>query len=373
MMNLQKNILILDHFNQIGGGQLYILDILERLNKDNFQIYTMDSHLHELHETLKKLDVTVLPVISFGWKDFFKPWRIILTLIELAHAVRKYQIDIIHTNTVWCQCIASVIKILYNRSILWSYHDMAQFDWLGAWFKIFLGLFSERIVVPSKASANKFKFYPEKILIIENGFNFEKFECIPQCTPMNNEKIVVSWIGRLIPWKNVECLLYAAKIIKDQNLFIEFRIYGDGKKKYMRRIHSLVKQLHIENMINLKGFVSAIPQCIFESDLIVNTSIKPESFGRTLIEAALCRKAVIATSLGATREVVVHNKTGILIPPDDPSALAEALIYMVENPQHRKQMEAYAFERAQKKYNLDRIVDQLQFEYISLYDKCLMR
>ncbi|MCP4108592.1 MAG: glycosyltransferase family 4 protein [Desulfobacteraceae bacterium] len=360
-------ILVLDHFNQIGGGQLYILDILCSINHNNYHVFTIDSPVDKLNTALQKSDVTVLPIVFKGWKDFLKPWRIVKNLICLISAVKKHNIDIIHTNTVWCQCLAIGIKILCQRPILWNYHDFAQFDWLGNWFKILLASAANRIVVPSYASAKKLKISSDKISIIGNGFDLNKFK--PASQRRTDDKFVIAWIGRLIPWKNAECLLYAAEILQKRGINAEFQIYGDGHPEYISTICSLINKLKINETVSLQGYVADIQHYISESDIVVNTSIKPESFGRTFIEAALCKKAVIATELGASLEVVLHKQTGILIPCDNPSALADAILYMINNPLKRKQMAEFAFQRAKDLFSLDNIVNRIENLYISLSDE----
>jgi glycosyltransferase involved in cell wall biosynthesis len=95
---------------------------------------------------------------------------------------------------------------------------------------------------------------------------------------------------------------------------------------------------------------SDVPQLLAACDVVVFPAVVPH-FARPLIEAAAMAKPVVASDLGGPRELVVHGSTGLLVPPNDPEALASAIAAVLEDPQAAMRMGAAAFERAQQLFD----------------------
>jgi glycosyltransferase involved in cell wall biosynthesis len=107
----------------------------------------------------------------------------------------------------------------------------------------------------------------------------------------------------------------------------------------------LSKKLNISNSVNFFGkFVDVIP-FYNKMDIFVLPSIL-EGFGIVLLEAMAAGVAVVATNVNGIREVVKNMHSGLLVPPKNPVALADAIIKLIENPEFRKKLVNEGFNRA---------------------------
>ena len=98
-------------------------------------------------------------------------------------------------------------------------------------------------------------------------------------------------------------------------------------------------------------FRKDIPRIIASLDLLVLTSEK-EHFGRVLIEAMACAKPVVATNAGGVPEIVKDGETGILVPPKDSSAMAEAIITLLQDKERARRMGLAGRERVEKMFDI---------------------
>jgi glycosyltransferase involved in cell wall biosynthesis len=104
-------------------------------------------------------------------------------------------------------------------------------------------------------------------------------------------------------------------------------------------------------------------------DVVVSSSVRPESFGRVLIEAMACERPVISTDLGGPLEIISGPETGILVPPTDPGALAAAILDLWRDPARRERMGRAGRARISDLFTVDRHVE----EVCAVYERILSR
>ncbi|MGB5018289.1 MAG: glycosyltransferase family 4 protein [Candidatus Moraniibacteriota bacterium] len=182
--------------------------------------------------------------------------------------------------------------------------------------------------------------------------------------PRDDNKIIITYLGRLIDGKGVIDLLQALTHINADSY--QACIIGDGPEL------SRLKKFATAN--NLTGNISFLGHRKFEdaigilksSDIIVNPSYT-EGIPTSIIEAALCQKAIIATNVGGTNEIITGDGDGFLIPPKRPDILTKKLQLLIDNPELRKRSGENAFEKVSQKFSWDRAIEA----YLALFSKLL--
>lgn len=182
----------------------------------------------------------------------------------------------------------------------------------------------------------------------------------------------VGIVGRIVPIKNFELFLRAARLVADKHPQTEFAIVGgkglfDAELAYYENIIALTKSLGLEDRVKFFEPVENLLPLLDTFDIIVCSS-HIETFGRTLVEAMALSKPVVSTRVGGVPEVVADSETGFLVTPDDPVAMAERLNQLLEDDGLRVQMGRKGYERMLKLFdvksvtrNWERIYEQLLF------------
>lgn len=197
-----------------------------------------------------------------------------------------------------------------------------------------------------------------------------------------HKQIIILNIARLIASKGVDVFLKAAAVLTEKVACKEvsrveipqnpsqpviqplFLIAGDGPKKAM--LKKMARQLGIEKNVEFLGFRNDIYELIDCSDIVVLSS-RSEGLGISILEALALEKPVVATNVGGISEIVDHRKTGLLVPSDDPEALAEAMLYFINNPQEAKVMAEKGCRMVFEKFTIETMIDNLQELFLNLH------
>ncbi len=131
--------------------------------------------------------------------------------------------------------------------------------------------------------------------------------------------------GRLTSWKGQEVLLHAAARLERRDVCIVLVGADQGRSRYARRLAALAQALGIAERVRMVGNCDDMPAALMLSDVVVHASVRPEAFGRVVIEAQAMGRPVIAADLGGPVETVEHGVTGWRVPPGDAAALAAAI------------------------------------------------
>jgi glycosyltransferase involved in cell wall biosynthesis len=179
-----------------------------------------------------------------------------------------------------------------------------------------------------------------------------------------DERLIL-FVGRLAPKKGLDTLLDAAPAVVARFPRARFLVAGEdmGLGGWLR---SEIKKRGLSAHVTLAGhlperdLLSAYHAC----DVLALPS-EYEAFGLVLAEAMACAKPCVATRVGGVPEVVDDGRTGILVPPRDPAALAGALVRVLGDPALARKMGDSGLERARERFSLEATVDKIESIYSS--------
>lgn len=169
---------------------------------------------------------------------------------------------------------------------------------------------------------------------------------------------VVGIIANLRKIKGIHFFIEAASIIHKQKADVEFLIVGGDTPDSGYSISAmqlLSRKMKINQNVHFLGKRSDIPELISVFDVAVVASLS-EGFSNTILEYMASSKPVVATAVGGNAEAVVHGKTGLLVPPGDSPALAEAICAILNNKEMALQFGMAARKRAEEKFSLDNMI-----------------
>ena len=139
-----------------------------------------------------------------------------------------------------------------------------------------------------------------------------------------NDKIILL-PGRLTSWKGHKYAIKAIAKIKNKNFKLFFIGDLQGRLKYKNELINLAKYLNVEDKVNFINHTRDLASYLILSDLVLSCSVKPEAFGRTVLEAQAMGKPVIAFNHGGSVELVKENENGKLCKVADVNDLAAAI------------------------------------------------
>ena len=184
----------------------------------------------------------------------------------------------------------------------------------------------------------------------------EKINQIKKDLGIQENDIVVSFIGRLVKEKGIIDLLESFKHLKSKN--VKYLIIGDLPKseRDLETAKTLNKYEENPNII-FTGQASNINELLYLSDIFCLPSYR-EGMPRSIIEAMAMKNAVIATNIRGSREEVVEDETGYLIDLNASKQIADKVDYLIENPMTLQGMKENGFTRAHQLYDEAKVADK---------------
>lgn len=177
--------------------------------------------------------------------------------------------------------------------------------------------------------------------------------------------ITFIFVARLLAEKGIHDYIAAAKIVKDSYPEIKFVVLGAVDKEALGALRdSELKQVVENDIIQYPGHVNNVAEWIAKSSVFVLPSYYREGVPRSIQEAMAIGRAVITTDVPGCRETVANGVNGFLVEKWNPQALAEKMIYFIENPEKVAIMGYESYKIAQKKFDATevnkRLLDLLQ-------------
>lgn len=238
--------------------------------------------------------------------------------------------------------------------------------------------FVDQFIVVSEALRERLierhKIPSKKIVRIYNGVEIDSDagyrmpdvrKKIMQEFMIPEDVMLVGTIGRLVWQKGLPYFIQAIKEIdarcKMQN--VRYLIVGEGELKESLRVK--VKSLKLEEKVIFTGFRQDVKEILSALDILVLPSIR-EGQPIILLEAMVMGKPIVATDIGGVNETVIDGVTGILVPPKDPSALAEAIVCLLKDRKKAQEMGQAGRRVVEEKFNVDLMVANTEEVYNQL-------
>jgi glycosyltransferase involved in cell wall biosynthesis len=220
---------------------------------------------------------------------------------------------------------------------------------------------------------------PERIRLIYNGVNISQFNkseenpgekiALRQRLDLPENSILVGVVGEIATHKGQTDFARAAPEILQRFPDARFLIVGrdnSAGEKHRAELENLIARLDLQNKIRLLGWADDVASIYRALDVFVSVS-RIEPFGLVIVEAMAAGCAVVATETDGGSEIVENGKTGRLVPPENPRALAAAVIEMLSDENLRRDLGANARRAAIEKFSVERMAAETQ----KLYKKIL--
>ena len=175
---------------------------------------------------------------------------------------------------------------------------------------------------------------------------------------LHDDVPLIGCVGRLVPIKDHSTLLQAMSRIPEAHL----AVLGDGELR--GALEGEVAARGLEHRVHFVGWWTDIPSAMADMDVVALTS-RNEGTPVSLIEAGACGRPVVATDVGGVRSVVADGESGLLVPPQDPEAMADALEQVLASSEMRSRFGADGRSRS-KSFEQDRLVEDIRSLYRDL-------
>lgn len=328
---------LIDHLGT-GGAQELLLSIAQRIDRNLIEMEVCT--LHGWGAYAMELEALGFPVHSLAQHrlDPRIPFRLLALL-------RRQRYQLLHLHLEASSLLGAVLgHYAHIPCTVITVHSLR--NQMSFWFLPILKFISplvESYVAEARLSWRE---------LLEAGIPMPKLRYIPlgsapflgqeegvagiraELSPEEEGPILLN-IARLHPQKGQSYLLRAMVRVLQRVPSARLLIVGDGPLR--QQLERMVEELGLEGSVLFTGFRRDLARLYASCDLLVIPSVQ-EGLGMATLQAMAAGRPVVATSVGALSEAVVTGLTGLLVPPADPQALAEAILQLLEEPDLRERM-----------------------------------
>ena len=343
------------------------------------------------------LDCYNLQYPDIVFSDFL--WTMRSMYLPLFHALSMEipQADIYHAvATGYAGILGSMGKHFYNGQLIISEHgiytrereeELLKAEWVQRLYKrIWIQQFKKMSQVAYDRADMVTSLYQharelqielgcleEKTIITPNGIDYKRLENLPGIQPENEGYIHVGAVLRVTPIKDVKTMIQAFAYARKRSPKLKLWIMGpyDEEPEYAAECFKMVEMMEIPN-IEFTGRIQ-IADYLGWMDMTILTSIS-EGQPLTILESFAAHVPVIATDVGNCRGLLYgedddFGKAGILTHIMNIEEIANAMVYLAENPKERRQMAEAGYQRLMRKYK----IEDMRKTYAKIYQKAAER
>lgn len=315
-----------------------------------------------IHEHIDTIDQNVNYYLFDMPRHIYYPTNL-LSIIQIIKQIYKFKPDVVHLQATANLVCCGVLPFIKKYPIVTTFHDphphLGEESFLSTFVLFYERKLSNHIIVHGEKNKetmiNKYKLLDKRISAIQIGEHnvelFKKWET----NSIKTGKNIILFFGRIWKYKGLEYLIKAepliTKEVPDAKIIIagtgeDFKIYEDmmiNKEKFI--IHN--------RYIDYKTGSELFQKC----SLVVLPYIEASQSG-VIPTAYGFKKPVVVTNVGAIPEIVDDGKTGFIVPPKNPEALAEAIVKLLKDEELRKEMGENAYRKLKTDLSWDNIVER---------------
>jgi glycosyltransferase involved in cell wall biosynthesis len=351
------------------GSEQVLLDLVTNLDRDRVEPIVWCNGA-AMAEAARKAGVPTYQTPFEYYFDYssprFDPRRYLSFVREGIAIVRKHDIKVLHANSAaphqWLLPVARSARVPVLAHLHIDYRRRGRFVCLLHQADLIVGV-SRQVTQDFLRDGTP----PERTRTIYNGIDFARLSAGQACSACHQlgiapASLVITAAGSLVHRKGHDVLLRAfAQLPRDRD--IRLVIAGDGPER--AAYEALAGDLGVRPRVHFVGHAGRMADIYRASDIVALAS-RADAFGLVLAEAGYFRLPAVATKVGGIPEVIEDGVTGLLVPPDDPDALATAITRLINDPEQRLALGRAAKARVERLFGVGQMVDSFHATYDDL-------
>jgi L-malate glycosyltransferase len=363
-----------------GGTERQLIELIKGLDRDLFTVYVAASRAGG--PMTGYLDEAGIRVEYFPFTSLYN-LNAVRQLMRLRDFLASNEINIMHNYHMIGNSMGVLAGLLARVPvILTSRRDMGG-NQIGIYplpLRILQAAFSycsDAIVTNAQAIKQAVTaregHWPEKIKVIPNGIDLERFTIDRSSRLATRRELgisedapVIGIVAEIKPVKGHSYLFQAARKLIEFMPHLRLFIIGDSSNKtYRRGIEAEVERLGLREHVIFLGRSLEVPRLLAALDVSVLPSLS-EGISNSILESMAAGVPVVATDVGGNPEIVINEETGLLVPAADPDALAGAIERLLLAPELAARLATAARDMVENSYSNQRMVASFQDLYVHL-------
>jgi glycosyltransferase involved in cell wall biosynthesis len=355
-------ILHIDPETQWGGGEAQVLGLLSYLAARGHRNDLLTHPGGQLAARCRTIDVRLWPLVMRNDLD-------VRGVPALRRLIRQMSYDIVHFHTKRAHALSLWLPRGPQRPRYVVTRRMDNPESSTWCTRVLYNRRVDGVVAISRAIGDLLTsagVKQDRIRYIASGIDPEKFAPAVDSRIGATGIFTVGCLGALEERKGHRYLLEAAALLKARGLRVRYEIAGQGRRR--AGLEAEVARLGLDEQVRFLGFVTDTAEFLAGVDLLVMPSLQ-EGLGVAALEAMAAGRPVVASRVGGLAESVLDGTTGLLVPPRDPAALAEAIAQLASSQALAQAMGKQGRDRVRREFSLENMAGQNESYYYELVQR----
>ncbi|MGA6878198.1 glycosyltransferase [Acinetobacter sp. AND/436] len=314
-----------------GGAEVYVKDLAKYLAGQGHNLHiaflsnASDIGRDSIYEEnfLNDLKFSGIHIYIIGNETRKKPW---LGMLRIKKYISDHNIDICHTHLAF----GILFTTLSSVPVVYTHHSMEP-RWGKFLYQVFNRLVDEYVGISNKCAKALESYTMRNINTIPNAVSEEKFIGYKRAR-VPNDVINIVMVGRLTVQKDYMNMLRALNVLDEKlRANLRVKIAGEGEINYKSQLLEYINKNNLNEVVAFVGVQTNIPEFLYKADIFLMSSAW-EGLPIALTEATVSGLPCIVTDVGGCAEVIVNSGNGIVVAPQNPQDLAEAITSLVNQP-----------------------------------------
>lgn len=368
-------VMLLNHAAEMAGAEQGLLDIVSQMDPARFTFtVVLPESRSRLAERLRAAGAEVLRAPLRRFRKTLRPATLLGYAFNVHAVVRRLVgeaaqrgVRLVHANSNSAHLYGGLLARRLGVPAVWHCRDLVALGPLGPWM---FRRCARCVAISDCVAAHLGRYAPPagRLVRIYNGIDTADPAPLPPGVNLRAEfgfapdAFVFAMVGHLVPWKKHALFLDAAALIRHRVPSARFLVVGDDlfgdHPGYRVDLEALATRLGIRQYVVFAGYRDDVPAVLRSVDAVIHPPSR-EPFGRAVAEAMAAGRPVVAVDACGPRELVRPGQDGLLVPHDDPYAMADAAVALAHDPARARAMGASARQRIAQDFGLAAFRDRL--------------
>ncbi|MCW2527022.1 MAG: glycosyl transferase family protein [Pseudonocardiales bacterium] len=355
------------------GSDRQLLETIDAVTEAGWRTLVLLPAAGPLIEALRargaEVEVSDFPVLR---KSLLTPRGLVtlalkmpLTALRLRRQIRELQPAAVYVNTVTIP-VWPLAARLARVPVLGHVHEAEEDQRAIIRKAMAVPLFMADEILVNSAAARKaltdvLPRLDRRITVVHNGVPTPDVPASPARSRVPGDPARIALVGRLSPRKGIDVALDAVGLLQQQGRDVDLIVCGTvfpGYEWYEEELRERAARPDLAGHVELAGYVHPTWPVLADADLVLVPS-RVEPFGNAAVEGLLARRPVIASGVQGLAEVIVADRTGLLVEPGDAAALAAAIGSLLDDPARSDELAAAGHADAEERFSLKKYRAQI--------------
>lgn len=353
-----------------GGAETIFVELADRMRQRGFESLTLLRGPGWVYDTLRQrgLEPFILDAKgSFNWRY----------LRDLAGLIRNERVDLVQSHLLGSNIYCAAAGGLARRPVVATFHGAVDVNPNERFRRIKFGLMNKTVshfVTVSDSLKHAMQAAgltaDEHTSALYNGVDLSRYD-IPRHRRLTEElglprdALLIGSLGNIRPAKAYDVLIQAAGQVIQARPEAHFLVAGHINESVFRPLKTLMAELSLEDRIHFLGFRPDTAEFLRGLDAFALSS-SSEGFSIATVEALAAGLPVVATRCGGPEEILEHGRTGLLVPANDPEALAEAISRVLSDKPLAESLSAAGRAKARSRFSIEAMLGGYETIYRGL-------